>query len=165
MHHLSLSWHIISLKCSSWNIICFEQKGSINIQFFRPLTAMIKVYPIPHAIFETTRSGIIQILHHCSLSWKITLQYFFTWSIIWFGQKEPIKVQSFRISTAHVKFHQICTLIGSFYLCLMTLKSDVEFKEKLICCFKNDKNLVNFYLSTEKSQKFVLWLLPFMQSI
>ena len=30
----------------------------------------------------------------------------------------------------------------------MTLKSDTKFEEKLICCFKTDKNLVNFYLIT-----------------
>ena len=30
----------------------------------------------------------------------------------------------------------------------MTLKSDAKFEEKLICCFKTDKNLVNFYLIT-----------------
>ena len=41
-------------------------------------------------------------------------------------------------------------------LCLMTLKSDVKFEEKPICCFKNDKNLVNFDSSTHKSQKFPL---------
>ena len=33
----------------------------------------------------------------------------------------------------------------------MTLKSDAKFEEKLIC-FKNDNNLVNFYLSTQNSQ-------------
>ena len=33
----------------------------------------------------------------------------------------------------------------------MTLKSDAKFKEKLIYCFKNDKNLVNFNPSTKKS--------------
>ena len=38
----------------------------------------------------------------------------------------------------------------------MTLKSDVKFGEKLICCFKNDKNLVNFDPSTQTSQKFAL---------
>ena len=38
----------------------------------------------------------------------------------------------------------------------MTLKSDAKFKEKLICCGKNDKNLLNFHLSTPKSQKFTL---------
>ena len=36
----------------------------------------------------------------------------------------------------------------------MTLKVDAKFEEKLICCFKNDKNLVNFDPSTRKSQNF-----------
>ena len=36
----------------------------------------------------------------------------------------------------------------------MILKSDAKFEEKLICCFKNDKNLVNFDLSTRNSQNF-----------
>ena len=40
----------------------------------------------------------------------------------------------------------------------MTLKIDAKFEEKLICCFKNDKNLVNFDTSTLKSQKFALSL-------
>ena len=35
----------------------------------------------------------------------------------------------------------------------MTLKSDAKFEEKLICCFKNDKNLVNFDPSTFQSLK------------
>ena len=38
----------------------------------------------------------------------------------------------------------------------MTLKSDVKFEEKLICCFKNNKNLVNFDPSTQNSQIFAL---------
>ena len=37
----------------------------------------------------------------------------------------------------------------------MTLKSDPKFEPKLIC-LKNDKNLVNFDLSTRKPQKFGL---------
>ena len=112
--------------------------------------------------------------HHSSVSWEITVLYFFSWKIIWFGQKEPMKVQNFRLSTAHVKFHQICTFIDSFCwmyikfqlkksignLCLMTLKSDAKFEKKLICCFKNDKNLVNFDLNTKNSQNFHLdWFL------
>ena len=36
----------------------------------------------------------------------------------------------------------------------MTLKSDAQFEEKLICCFKNDKNLGNFDLSTQNSENF-----------
>ena len=37
----------------------------------------------------------------------------------------------------------------------MTMKSDAKFREKLIIyCFKNDKNLVNFDLSTRNSPNF-----------
>ena len=77
-----------------------------------------------------------------------------------------MKVQNFRLSIAHVKFYEICTLIGSFCwkyikfqqkrtdeLYLMTLKSNVKFEKKLICCFKYDKNLVKSDPSTQKSQK------------
>ena len=35
----------------------------------------------------------------------------------------------------------------------MALESDAKFEEKLICCFKNDKNLTNFDPSIRKSQK------------
>ena len=38
----------------------------------------------------------------------------------------------------------------------MTLNIDAKVEEKLICCFKTDKNLVNFDPSTQKSQKFTL---------
>ena len=38
----------------------------------------------------------------------------------------------------------------------MTLKSNTKFEEKLICCFENDKNLVNFDPGTQKSKKFAL---------
>ena len=36
----------------------------------------------------------------------------------------------------------------------MTRKINAKFQEKFICCFKNDKNLVNFDLSTRNSQNF-----------
>ena len=36
----------------------------------------------------------------------------------------------------------------------MTLKIHAKFEEKLICCFKNDPNLVNFDLSTQNCQNF-----------
>ena len=44
--------------------MCFEQKELIKVQLFRLLSALMKVHSIPHATFETTRSGFIQILHH-----------------------------------------------------------------------------------------------------
>ena len=93
MHHPSVSWQIILLKFCSWNIIYFWQKEHIDVQFFRLLSALMKVHGIPHANFENTRSGFIQILHRCSVSWKITPLYFFSSSLIYFRQKEPIEVK------------------------------------------------------------------------
>ena len=93
MHHLSVSWHIIPLKFSNWNIICFWEKEPINVQLFRIFSVLMKVHPIPRAIFETTRPKFIQILYHCSMSWKITPLYFLSSSLIYFGQKWPIKVK------------------------------------------------------------------------
>ena len=52
----------------------------------------MKVHPILHFIFEITRSGLIQFLHYCSVSWKITPLYYFSSKLIYFGQKEPIEV-------------------------------------------------------------------------
>ena len=46
---------------------------------------------IPHAIFETKRSGFIQVMHHSSVSWKITPQYFFSSNLIYFEQNSPSK--------------------------------------------------------------------------
>ena len=63
-----------------------------------------------------------------------------------------------------VKVPKICTLMGSFCLkgkrrknteklCLMTLKSDAKFKEKLTLGSKNDvRNLKTFNASSSKSE-------------
>ena len=45
--------------------------------------------------------------------------------------------------------------IGEF--CVMTMKNDAKFEEKLTCKFKIDmRNLTNFDPSTQKSQKSAL---------
>ena len=41
-------------------------------------------------------------------------------------------------------------------LSLMILNIDAKLEEKQISCFKNDKNLMNFYLSNQKFQKCTL---------
>ena len=58
------------------------------------------------------------------MSWEISLLYFFSWNFIWFLQKEPTTVQNFRLLTAQVKFHQICTLIG--YFCWKYIKFQLK---------------------------------------
>ena len=141
LYHCSVSWKVTPLyffisnlytldkrSPSKWNFQTFEWLGEISPNSWCPVWNYKSVF---HYIF-----------HHSSVSWEITLLYFFSWNCTWFGQKEPIKVQNFRLSTAHVKLHQICTLIDSFcwkyiksnlkkYLCLMTLKIDAKFEEKL----------------------------------
>ena len=39
-------------------------------------------------------------MHHSSVSWEITLLYFFSWNFRLFWQKEHIKVPNFRLSTS-----------------------------------------------------------------
>ena len=62
-------------------------KRAHQCTIFRLLGALMKVHPISHTIFETTRWGFIQISHHCSVSWKITPLYLFSLNLIYFGQK------------------------------------------------------------------------------
>ena len=46
---------------------------------------------------------------------------------------------------------ELCGVIVE--LCVMILKSDAKFEEKMNCGIKNDmKNLVNFHLSTQNSE-------------
>ena len=45
--------------------------------------------------FPSNKSVFLQILHHSSVSWKITPLYSFSSNDIYFAQKEPIKVKIF----------------------------------------------------------------------
>ena len=117
MHQPSVSWHMIPMKFSSWSIICFGQKEPISVQFFRLLSALMKVHPSSHAIFETTRLGFIQILHHCSASWKRTPLYFLAQSL-YTSTKKPIEK----------KFSDFCVVWWKFTKFLMSyMKSQVSF--------------------------------------
>ena len=199
-------------------LYALNKKSPSKYGFFRVLCALMKAHQISHAIFETKRSGFIQISHHCSVSWKIAPLCFFSSHLIYFEQKEPIEVkfwdfwvvgwkspnlylkpkvsfslnfvslfsvlrdnscaksQTFDCSheiSPNVYFDRV--LLLKVYKtsakkvqrsCLMTLKSDAKFEEKLIWCFKIDMmNFMNFDTSTWKIQKLALWLVPFVQSI
>ena len=43
MHYSSVSWLIIFLKFSSWNIVCFGQKQPMKVHFFRVLSALMSL--------------------------------------------------------------------------------------------------------------------------
>ena len=55
-----------------------------------------------------------------------------------------------------LKVYKISAKESMQEICLMIPKSCAEFVEKLIFCFKNDKNLVNFDPNTKKSKKVAL---------
>ena len=98
-------------------------------------------------------------------------------NFIWFEQKEPIIVQNFRLSTAHVKFHQICILLGSFswkYIQFQlkryrgVISHDIEewckIWRKTDLLFRKWYEYGEFWPEHSKFSKFPLWLIPFVQS-
>ena len=85
------------------------------------------------------KSVFLQIWHHSLVSWGITPVYFFSWNLIYFQQKEPIKVQIWQNFTWAVESLKFCTLMGFFcpslikfqlkkYRRVMTLKTDLCFQ-------------------------------------
>ena len=88
----------------------------------------MKVHPIPHASFETTRSRFTQILHHCSL-------YFLTQTfILW--TKRVHRSEVFRLLSGWEKSHQILYVMFEntsqfFFKLFITLQCH----EKLFCTF------------------------------
>ena len=78
-----------------------------------------------------------QILHHSSVQWHISPLYFFGSSIIYFLQKEHIKVQVFRLATHQI--HHVIFGIKShvfFKLCIT-----LQFHETWLLCTFSSKIL------------------------
>ena len=79
------------------------------------------------------------------------------------GAHQSVKLQTFDCSgeiSPNMYFDKLLLLkiykisakkVQRSYINLMILKGDAKFEEKLICCFKNDKNLVNVDLNTQKA--------------
>ena len=117
----------------SSNLIYFAQKEPIEVKFSDFWVVGWKFMKFPMSCVKP----------QVNFSLNLASLYFFSCNFMWFWQKGPIKVKCFRLLTAHMKFHQICTLVGSLCwnyikfqlksterLCLMTLKSDAKFEEK-----------------------------------
>ena len=77
--------------------------------------------------FSNQMSFFLQILHHSSVSWKITSMYFCSSNIMYFGHKEPIKTLEFlRLSGAwvnicenpHVNFKTTSQFLFNFCIIL-----------------------------------------------
>ena len=70
-------------------------KGSHQSSNFDTLECSVENLPNSSCHLPSNKSVFLQILHHSSMSWKITPLYFFSSSNIYFAQKEPIKVKMF----------------------------------------------------------------------
>ena len=97
-------------------------KRAHQCTIFKLVGALMKIHLIPHAIFETTRSGFIQTLHHCSVSLKITPLYIFSLNLFLVHRSEI-----FGLLSGWVKIHQIPhvifeTISQSFFNFRITLQ-------------------------------------------
>ena len=146
-------------------------KRAHQCTIFRLLGAlMMKVHPILHAIFETTVS--VFLLNFASLFnamgdkssvlFQLKLYLIFTK-----GAHHSAKFQTFDCSgeispnlyfdrLLLLKVYKVSAKKSMEEICLMIPKSGAKFEEKVIFCFKNDKNLVNFDPNTKKSKKVTL---------
>ena len=96
LHYSSLSWH----NFCKFSVHTFStlDKGSHQIQYnFETFQCSCENLPDSSCHFPNCMSAFLKILlHHSSVSWRITSLYFFNSNNIYFGQKEPIKVQNFK---------------------------------------------------------------------
>ena len=84
-------------------------KVSHQSPIFETLKCSDKNAPNSSCHFRNHNPVFFQTFYHSSVSCKITL-YFFRSNVIYFPQKEPIKVDIFRISNVLVKIHQILVI-------------------------------------------------------
>ena len=88
------------------NIRYFLQKQLIKVQVFRLSTTRVKTRQVPHVIFHTKIQFFFKILINLEC-YDITPLYFLGSNLIYFRQKQHMKVQIFRLATARIKLHQI----------------------------------------------------------
>ena len=109
-HQVQIFSQLLALKLTKFLVIFqatsrfslqlrFGQKEPMKVQIFKFLSALMKVHPIPHASFETTRSRFTQILHLYSL-------YFLSQTLI-LWTKRAHQSEIFRLLSGWVKIHQI----------------------------------------------------------
>ena len=93
LHHSSLSTY----SSENFKLMHFLIwiRGSHQSPYFNTFNCSGGNLPNFSCHFPNHKSVLLQILNHSSVSWKITLLYFFRSSVIYFAHKEPIKVQVF----------------------------------------------------------------------
>ena len=93
LHHSLMSWKAAPLDFFRSNI---TRKDQSKCKFLGLLSARIKTHQIL-IIFGTINQCSFNFLYQSWVPPNIISLYFLSWSIIYFGQKQPIKVQIFEI--------------------------------------------------------------------
>ena len=99
----SVSWKITFLYFFSSNNIYFAQKEHIKMKLFETFKCSGQNSSNSSCQFWNDKSIPLQILHHSSLSWHITLLWILSSYLFYFGLKDPIKDPILRLSSALVK--------------------------------------------------------------
>ena len=178
LYHCSVSRKITPLYFFLSQTFILWTKRTHRSKISRLLSVWVKTHQISDVIFETTSQFFLNFASLFSVmrdnsSVLFQLKLCMIWTK---GAQQSAKFQTFDCShkiSPNVHFDRLLLLKvyknfcqkHSEELCLIILDIDAYFEEKLVCCFKNDKNLMNFDPSTQKSQKFSLSLVPIVQSI
>ena len=91
----SVWWKTIPLYFFSSNNIYFAQKELIKMKIFESFECSSQILSNSLCQFGNNKLISLQILYLSSVSWKIIPLYFFSSNIIYFVQKESIKMNCF----------------------------------------------------------------------
>ena len=72
------------------------KRSPLKWKYLRLSSARVKIFSNSFCQSWNDKSIPLQILYPSSVSWKITLLYFFSSNNIYFAQKEPIKMKFFK---------------------------------------------------------------------
>ena len=139
---------------------CMRQsKRAHRKEIFRILSGSVKIHQIP---LSNLKPQVIVMRDNSTVLFQ--LKIYMIWTT---GTHQNAKFQIFDCSREispnlyfdrllSLKLHKISSKKRIEELCPMTLASDANFvKKTTICCFKSDKNLLNFDLSSRNSQNFL----------
>ena len=102
LHHCLVSWKITPLQFFNSNLNALDKRAEVKFSNFWMIGWKFTKFLMP-----CLKLQVFKLYITLSVSIEKPLLYFFSWKCTWFGQKEPIKVQNFRIS-------DFCTSIDSF---------------------------------------------------
>ena len=93
--------------------------------------------------FPSNKSVFLQILHHSSMSWKITPLYFFSSNNIYFAQKEPIKMTIFETfeCSGQILSNSLCQFWNNKSIPLQILYPSSVLWKIIPLCFFSSKNI------------------------